>query len=531
MADVATLGLTVDATGVVRGVGIATREFDRLGGRSDQAKLNVKGLQGALGSLATTALALPGPLGRVGQILGSFALGGGMMLAVTAGVAAVGAAWQSLSADAEDARRSSKAMADQLMNDSRRLSDYSRAALQVRQATLQSRRDELMQAISNQGQPTPLHPDLSTAAGRFAFGAADAATKATFFFPTVSKEEAEKLYEYDRALREVTRAIKALDEATKPRVGGSAGGRAGRSGVELGPNVTDIELAQAFAKHLARAADEKARLTAGSVDTSGFGYQGGNIPLTSIAQYDQSDKSNAAMYAGWYASSRFGGSAGGTLMGVGQSLMAGNPWMAAAQGVGGLVDSILGMANASEQAAENLRNFRMGLENFVDSMGVATGRLSSSEAERAAGERRYQQERAAAVEASLQAARTGEDAELKRLLELIAQMDADFAKWLDAIEKNTEALTTAQRNAPRGFYVENYIGPVVRPGAGGTNPNRPNDPRGGGDNGMRPGGTVVINVASSDPQVMLRMIVAELRQHGLATGGNGMTNSDVLNRM
>lgn len=68
-----------------------------------KAAFSFQKLQGAMQTLAFTSAALPGSLGRIGSVLGSFAVGSGAMVAVLAGLAALAFAWEKISEGAKKA--------------------------------------------------------------------------------------------------------------------------------------------------------------------------------------------------------------------------------------------------------------------------------------------------------------------------------------------------------------------------------------------------------------------------------------------
>lgn len=83
----------------------AKADIDVFSKSTSTASTGVGKLQTNLGNLATQLAGLPGPVGRLAQSLGQFAIGGPVTIAVLGGIAALSAAWRAFTKDADDARK------------------------------------------------------------------------------------------------------------------------------------------------------------------------------------------------------------------------------------------------------------------------------------------------------------------------------------------------------------------------------------------------------------------------------------------
>jgi hypothetical protein len=82
--------------------------------RGGETRKGMNALEGGLRSLASEALSIPGPLGQVAKGLLLFGGGGAVVLGVTAGLAAIGLAYQFLTRDAKEATKAQQDLADAL---------------------------------------------------------------------------------------------------------------------------------------------------------------------------------------------------------------------------------------------------------------------------------------------------------------------------------------------------------------------------------------------------------------------------------
>lgn len=96
--------MTADASGVETGVSRATRSLNGLTAPAAQASAGMNSLKAALGTVATQALGVNPALGRVGVVLSSFALSGGVMAAALVGLAALAKAWELITKDSREAK-------------------------------------------------------------------------------------------------------------------------------------------------------------------------------------------------------------------------------------------------------------------------------------------------------------------------------------------------------------------------------------------------------------------------------------------
>lgn len=178
-ADLATLALVVDASGAERSIKLTTDQLKTLanGGREAQAVMKsmvpatvapqmtavqtavvaqtrsavqatqgLTQLRGAMTVLASQAVGLPGPLGRIASSLGLMGLGSPVMTGILAGIAAVGLAWQALTRDSRTQREENEKMAKSFRDMESGLSESAKririATLEAQEATLKGRVDQ-----------------------------------------------------------------------------------------------------------------------------------------------------------------------------------------------------------------------------------------------------------------------------------------------------------------------------------------------------------------------------------------------------
>lgn len=489
-------------------------------------------LRGPLTAIAISASGIPGPLGRVASVLGQFAFGGALTIGVMAGIAAIGLAWEKATEKSRKAREEWQKQLDLLQKIKREqdlgIPGEAGAAVRGGRARLGVLAGQIADIsgrdISNARKMTAIAP-LAAEYTQIALAVQAGEKDVTERVRKDADERAEiARREVEKRLalyKELADARKRLDldivlAALYPTITGKP---------VTGTNRVDLQEKLSGNQWNLKPAD----LT-DSLNRTAVRYAAVFEKLATQEAQKGAAQQHLGQWGVNFVANR-AGPFGGMVGGVGSALMAGNPFGAAAAGVTGLIDGILGMADASRQAAEGIREFRRSVESFSDSMGVQTGRLSTSEAQRRQAERDFQNERAAVQEGIRKALNEWEPDEVVRLQELLKQMDADYGEWIKAIERNTEALTTASRNAPRGFFAESYMGPYSPSGGTPHDPRNGSDPRAPGATMVPFSGTVTFNITNPDPVVAAQQVVQGLRLVGLAIAGNGSTNSDVLNLM
>lgn len=458
-AELAELGLKLDANGFVENARQATGALFGLGdsaGKTQQKIQNLATAGGfALGTLAS------GGAAKIETLLRSLS-GLGFAFGPLTGTATLTASTIALAftESFRKVREESKQMADDLMKDARRLSEFSKQALLERQSLLERQRESLMKAIEMQGKPTGAHPDLSTSAGRMAFGMADPAKKATFFFPTVSAEEARKLYEYDAALREVKGSLEAIAEAEK-KAAKEAGKKsdAHEADVERELAAEEERRAERKADFIKRMAEMGARVeeetTRGQIegaqaiaDAEWDSIESMMRALQKLdeererfhkAEMDRKQREEekqqqiiegafAGMFGG--AIRQIGGPLGGAAGGALTALTAGaNPAGIAAAGFAGLIDGLMNSGEEARRVAQQLQAMANETASYTDQLEVLLGVTSSVEARLRAINREYAHQR---------------DALHALLSEDIVQKSDDLSKQLQAQLKAINELEQAR---------------------------------------------------------------------------------------
>jgi hypothetical protein len=564
MSDVARLGLVVDASGAQREIRLTREELVKLANGGTLAQKAVAGvaqpltqttvaaraatdgfskLRGPLTQIAVQASGIPGPLGRVASLLGQFSVGSALTVGVLAGIGAIGFAWEKATEKSRKAREEWEKQLDLLQKIRREqelgLPGEAGAAVRSGRARLGVLAGQIADIsgrdISNARKMTAITP-LAEEYTRIALAVQAGEKDVTERVRKDAEERADiARREVEKRLalyQELADARKRLDldivlAALYPTITGKP---------VTGTNRVDLQEKLSGNQWNLKPADLTDSLNRTAVRYAAV--------FEKIAEEDRQKALTRSLafggglaIAGQFAG-QMGGPFGGAATGALSAVAAGaGPMGIAASAAQGLVSAIFDMGGESQRAAERMTQFRESVQSFVDSMGVTTGRLSNSEAQRRQAERQFQQERRAVEQEILRAqVATGkpgawETPEVKALRELLKQMDADYAAWIEAIEKNTEALTTASRNAPRGFFAESYMGPYSPSGGAPRDPRTGSDPRAPGATMVPFSGSVTFNITNPDPVVAAQQVVQGLRIVGLAIAGNGSTNSDVLNLM
>lgn len=501
MADVARLGLIVDATGAKREIKLTTDELKKLadGGKlaaatlrqigdpattsritaganamaaqvkvldpfqrtAAQATFEVGKLRQGMTSLAVAAGALPGPLGRVASSLAPLAIGGGVTVGVLAGITAITFAWQKFR---EEAEKSAQMMAKLREGET----SMAPGAMRARLSLLDQQEADLSDLVTGRRKGrTPAENDPSAWAG--------------------NRRRAD-LEELRRRRNELSIALRRADGQAAAKSGGDvsyprgwdtedvfsrdlAGGFSLGRHVDQGlagmrpPGELPVEMDPMLMASIADSVTESLRKHREAV-------QADASALTQHQQNLRSAVKGVAQFALATAASRFGPSTGASVI---------------AQAAGGVLSGTGG--GAPGMIAGGI-------------IGLAGGLFGLSDA---AKENRRQIEREAALRQQL-----------------------------------NEQLRTSLRNAPSGFFAEGYF-----QGAAGAGP-----PGGGPGPGsgtprplssvaassvtsitlVMPAGSIVIQGNRSDIE-MARSMVRGVRQLASANGGAGLMLAEALERI
>lgn len=106
-------------------------------------------------------------------------------------------------------------------------------------------------------------------------------------------------------------------------------------------------------------------------------------------------------HVGMYGLNQLGqhaGAFGGMISGIGNNLLMGNPWGAAAAGITGFIDGLLGSSAAAKQAREAQKALQRQYEDFTDSVKLELGQISQTDAGINAINRQFQEQRDAILE-------------------------------------------------------------------------------------------------------------------------------------
>jgi hypothetical protein len=464
-AEIAELGLKLDANGFVDS---ANRAAGALFGLGDSAGKTQNKIQSfttnaafSLSSMATGGAVNIGTLMRQMTSLGFAA--GGMAGVMTVAATSIATAFIDRF---RAVREESKKMADDLIKDARRLSEFSKQALLERQAVLERQRDSLMQAIANQGKATPLHPDTSTPQGKLQFGMADAATKATFFFPTISDEEAQKVYEYDAALREVKRSLEAIADAEK-KVAAEKGKKdlAHEADVERELAAEEEQRAQKKADFVKRMAEMAARVeettTRGQIEGAQamaeaewdaiesmmaawakLDEERERVHKQEMARKEREAERQREIIEGAFAGifggavRQIGGPLGGMAGGILSGLTAGaGPGGVAAAGFAGLMDALMNADKEAARLQQQLQAMANETADYSDQLEVLLGVMSSVEARARAVTREYAQQREELARIHALAAEKGWDNMRRDIEAQLAALDALHAARMEYMQE------------------------------------------------------------------------------------------------
>lgn len=579
MPDLATVGIIVTAEGARREIALTREELIKLanGGKeasavmrtvvppqvvpqmrsvttvtersarvSQDASLHFGRMRGALTQVALSASGIPGPLGRVASVLSQFTVGGGVTVGVLAGITALSFAWKEFTKDADAAR----AMMEKIHAME---SGFSPEAQKSRLRFLEGREA----ALSKQLQ----------AAQSIEGGGIFGAVFGEFLSRDIAKEldvVRERMAALGIATAKTTRDFQGFREAAElrllaPRILSQAGLDAdvGRIGTRewWNPNATneatalaarnsaqlntDMQVATALrtltgqeliAKGLILSIEKQ--ITDAKIEQARV-MGAGNIRQQQIAGAQQHIGNWAIGFA-----SRAAGPFGGMVSGVGTNLMSGNLYGAAAAGVTGLIDGLMGLGGAAREAAERMRAVRLQFQAWSDSVALELGEISAGEAAARNAQRELNAQRGALFGRSTM---TKEEADyIAGILSHTGKLSPEIQRMLDEINRReqelinhrreeadeVERLNNAIRNAPSGFFVQRYLRRLGydpgEPGSewpGSASPRR--RIRRGAATGSR-GGVVIENVninGNRSGTAMLQDFVAALRVHQAATVG------------
>lgn len=221
---------------------------------------------------------------------------------------------------------------------------------------------------------------------------------------------------------------------------------------------------------------------------------------------------------------------GPMLAGVGSSLMVGDPYGAAAAGVIGLVDGLMSLAGASARAAEAARRQRVEYEAFADRVRLQLGDITESQADINQIRRDFEERRRDVTEsfyaratAQTRGLTAAEQKEMQRQLAELTEWERRLIEQRSREADELDRLTTAYRNAPSGFFVEQYLGAhAERLSWGGRASSGP-----GGMSVTVAAGAIVIHGAG-DGTGIARRIIEDLERAANAIGGAGSPSSAAL---
>jgi hypothetical protein len=231
------------------------------------------------------------------------------------------------------------------------------------------------------------------------------------------------------------------------------------------------------------------------------------------------------------------GAYGGMISGVGNALLSGNPWGAAVAGVTGLIDGIIGSGKAAEEAAKAHREMQRAYQAFTDGVRLSLGDITDTEAAIRETKRQFDLQREAVWQSIVKGpggiSKVNEryDAGMKKIAEL-NELERRRIEQLGKEADELERLNTAFRNAPKGFFVEQYL---QRVGAGYERAARPGERPGFGSSGsgvtlVLQAGAIQVNGNRSDVE-MAQGVVNGLRQLASSTVGTNVPLSTALDLM
>lgn len=153
--------ITAESSGVTRGTQKAAQDFARLEGTMQRASGTmtstdsaVKSLGGSFVALASQATGANPAVTRLVSVVGQFAVGGGIMVGVLAGVTALSAAWTFFTREAKTAKDATQALIDKMIEASNQralgktgLQEELRAELLLSKTRLLSERSVLQRSV------------------------------------------------------------------------------------------------------------------------------------------------------------------------------------------------------------------------------------------------------------------------------------------------------------------------------------------------------------------------------------------------
>lgn len=406
-ADIATLGIKVDASGAVTTTNQVRGSLDRLGVSGTQVQRKMQGLAtvtaNSLGSMASSANRdITGIMRSMSQLGFAF---GGTVGAITLAITSIANAMVETSrATREESRR----MADELMKDARRLQDHQKEGLEIRLGLLQRERDAIMQQINVQGKG--IAPGSQGTTG---IGMLDRLLDAIARNPLVSDDALAKIAVYDKEIRDVVDALRLLEKAQEKanakleeseakkfadhwRLLREQSDAAVASQKALNDGVAN------YAKRLAEADDEAKKLYEFTLSNIGdFGWDEKanaaidetirklKIVLEEMKKQEEQAKRNKEIIQGALLGIGVGvlqrtgpvGSAigGAVSAGIGAAAMGAGGWAIAAVAAEKLVSSLFDFADAAKAAREQQRLLTLAYEQFTDTIKTQLGDMSASE--------------------------------------------------------------------------------------------------------------------------------------------------------
>lgn len=487
MADVARLGLVVDASGAQREIRLTREELVKLANGGTLAQKAVAGIQqpltqtttvaagatrgleklrGPLTQIAITASGIPGPLGRVASVLSNFAMGGTVTVGVLAGVGAMSYAWEELTKVQREQQRENDRTVESFRKMERSLGESAKniriATLEAQEATLKGRVD---QGIRGFGTGDTFWEKWSGVGATRAYEAAKQQLQ------DVRNRLAELRNELNKFTRDGggVRVLPAINvSASSPDRYRSSYSDSALARLSLSVPDTNVTGGRFNSANMTELSDAMIKTVAKGLSSPDLSAS--IAKSAAQAQYlTKQGQAGAQLFgAGVGLGSQAAGPFGGAFGGIASGLMSGNGFLAAASGVTGLVDGLMSMAASAKAAREAARQWQLSFDSFMDSLRVEAGTLSRSEAGINDFRRRNEEQRRI-LQAQLSIGTSGgpmgkiseaERARIQAALDELNRLEGDLIEKRRREADELERLNSAYRNAPRGFTVEGYsVGP------------------------------------------------------------------------
>ena len=387
MADIATLGLRLDANGFVSEASRATRSLDQLGAGSERVGKKVQQFATAgafaLGSLASSGVTSITSVLRAASGLG-FAFGP-IAGSVTLAISSIGLAMFESRKKVEE---ESEKMIDSFLSMEQQFSD---SAKRVRIGVLELRRDALLEGIRTRDMRTTGKPgDIGT-----------------FLFdpkPGMNNRAAAEVAELTRRIGELRNLLgksnrDSLSNAAKEAQEALGGLFENRFVDPYGGIASSVDMARDLAKHFAAIDDEaqtlantiQNNLNAGLDDAFGQRRQDElegiikNLQKWLETLDDLSAKQQVMAGVGFNVAMNTLGAIGGPVGSIGQGALQGfafgGPVGAAIGGINAFVDGLFGLGAAARQQREQMRQLKKAYDEFTETIAVQVGLLDPVQAQ------------------------------------------------------------------------------------------------------------------------------------------------------